>query len=545
MHTTFATTSPTRLKFAAVGLLALGLVAGSLTGPASASGTHQAADAAASSSYIAGRVLSADGTPAVGKVVEAEPTGDTSVTVKRDTTDSKGRYRIGGLPEGTYAPVVLDSQSPGTRQYLGGSTDIYLALTVSVSGASSTVTREFRLGKRAAATGILKKVSGAVAPNVTVVAQQLDGTTTLERDFNSKKTVKTNSKGVYKFSNLNPGSYTLTFGTSTTSAGSPVEVSLRLPAGTTTRNVKLKTATPPASTPPADAGEPSAADVAPPTISAPDGLDIGNVLRSVTDYPGLDPEQSRYQWFRDGRPVLFATKRNRGIQEADAGGIYTFQFSGVANGEPIGPIMSEPSDVVRGYPADEPLDTLDIEGGRYPGGRLSAYEYPGPKSTTYEYQWYLNGYELVGETNKYYYPKIRDVGQTVSVGREEFHNGVHYISLGSYGAAITKGKALKLGSARMLVNGKAGKSLHLGSTLSAPLSGLPKDAVSVAYQWQVDRGYGWRAIAGANNSTLTLSKTSSTTSHVGYKYRVVTTVERSAYAAAKPVASTSKTAVKK
>ena len=721
-------------------------------------------------SYLTGRVLTADGKPAKNVYMAAQDVNGSTTgldaLVGVTMSNSKGEYKVGPLLPGTYAPAAV---TPGSvnfeRQYLGGSTDLYLARTVTIARPGTTVTREFRLAKRSKVTGVVTNASGKAAQDVAVLAIQSDGTGSLDDSYASVDLGVTNAKGQYSIPGLNPGSYDTIFVSETNAPGAPVEKLVVLKPGTTTVNARLGAVTTvsgvvtsstgaalkgvtveavpvsdntecgflssfpfggnePAKTtatgaysiilPEGDwalrftdtagrvttgylgggayrddsattvisasasvkkitgqnvalstggtsvsayvtsnagladfpatvllerlidgevvespfigdcngvlttsesdyvndqfplahlrdgdyrvtiapaytatayqvdekvvtftvaAGGVSTIDgvtvdngatlgdivmdaptrvdapdeIAQPTVFAPDGVQVGATITAVVDYPGLVADYSEYQWFRNARPIAGATAQNYVVQSGDVGTTLTFQFVGSSVSTLVGPLVSTPTSVVLDAVVTTPEDAPTVVGSARVGGSLSATPASGdPAGTTYGYQWNLNGAELRGVITKTFSPRIQDLGETVSVTVTKLLPGAD-VTTGatSAGTVIGKGKAIVLGKPALLVNGKAKAKLYLGSTLSASIKGMPKDSIGAAFQWQVNRGKGWVNLNGATSNTLTLSKKKSTTTGVGYSYRLVVEVERSGYEDSTPVTSNALKAHKK
>ena len=721
-------------------------------------------------SYITGRVLTAEGKPAKGIYMAAQDAEGTATGLSGlagvTSSNSKGEYKVGPLLPGTYAPVAVQIGNANyERQYLGGSTDLYLARTVTLTKPGTTVSREFRLAKRSKVTGVVTNASGKAAKDVAVVAIQSDGTGSIDDSYASVDLGLTNAKGQYSIAGLNPGSYDTIFVTETNASGAPVEKAVVLKPGTTTVNARLGAVTAVSgvvtsstgaalkgvmveAVPMSDATECGALDGFPfggsepitttatgaytivlpegdwairftdttgrvttgylgggaypadaattvvtasasvkkitgqnvtlstagtsvsayvtsdaglaefpatvllerlidgevvespfindcngiqfsdesddvndqfplrhlrdgdyrvtispaytassyqvaekvvaftvaagtvttvdgenvdngaslgdivldaptrvaapddteqPSVFAPDGVKVGATISAVVDYPGLVPDYSVYQWFRNGRPIAGATAQNYVVQSGDVGTSLTFQFGGASLSEQVGPLVSTPTSVVLDAVVTTPDDAPTVVGSARVGGSLSATPAAGdPAGTTYGYQWNLNGAELRGVITKTFSPRIQDLGETVSVTVTKTLPGAD-VTTGatSAGTVIGKGKAIVLSKPALLVNGTAKAKLYLGSTLSASIKGMPKDSIGAAFQWQVNRGKGWVNLNGSTSNTLTLSKKKSTTTGVGYSYRLVVSVERSGYDATAPITSNALKAYKK
>jgi len=724
-------------------------------------------------SFITGRVLSPEGKPLRDIELSVEQVSGATDALggmnAGGTSNARGEYSVGPLLPGTFALYAFQQESSlyNSRQFLGGSPDIHLARTITITKPGSTIGREFRFAKRATLTGTVRADNGSVAKNIDVMALQLDGTGGIFNFDSSQGLATTNAKGQYSIEGLNPGSYLAGFGVGTTAAGSPVSKEIALPTGVTKLNAtlgaettisglaktsagtalkgirveavavgnenqcvegslisyfgnepELTTATgayslsvpagdwalrfvdpsgrvatsylgggdhPTASattvistnddsadlsnqnatlpltgiTVSADVtsstgvddfdttvslerlidgdvvdgpgfgqcldgyyftesapaneyfplrhvtdgdyrltvtpqfwqgnydveglavdftvadgavstvdGEPAAdgttlgslvlpaptpaitpPDIEKPTIFAPDGAVVGATLSAVVAYPDLDEDWSAYQWYRNGRPIAGAYSPNYVVQSGDVGSVLAFEFAGYAldTETDLGPVMSVPTAVVQDAEIPVPADAPTITGSGRVGGTLTAVPAPGdPAGTTYGYQWNINGQALTAATTTTFTPRIQDLGETISVTVTETLPGAD-VTTGatSAGTVIGKGKAIVLSKPVLLVNGKASTKLRLGSTLTASIKGMPKDSLGASFQWQIHKGKSWSNLAGATTSTLTLSKKKSTTTNVGYTYRLVVEVERSGYEDSTPVTSNALKAHKK
>ena len=724
-------------------------------------------------SFITGRLLSSTGKPVARALVTAEKIGDDANPFDtffsgNGLTDNKGNYLVGPLLAGKYAPAAYTDIEEGSAkvQYLGGSTDVFLAKTVSLSKPGSTVTREFRLAKQATLSGVVTDADGVRVKNVYVSAIQLDSVSNTFGFSGSESANNTNAKGQYTISNLNPGSYLAGFGMTTTQSGAPIKKTIALKPGTNTLHARLASVTtvsgivtsstgaalkgvavsivpvngtecPHGALPyfedeeysntltsatgsysiavpagewalrfidpagrvssaylgggtyPSDSATTvlstsSAIDTLPnqnqvlstsganvsayvhtvaggdeiegsttierlvdgavvdstdtdscggyysgfdgwsindafpmkkladgdyrvtiapyvatsgfetsdtiveftvagnvvttvdgelaldnsslgditlatptrstapedleqPTIFAPEGAVVGATLSAVTDYPGIDPDWSTYQWFRNGRPIAGAWSPEYVVQSGDVGAVLTFAFDGYTeSGEYLNVPISTPSAVVQGAIISVPEDAPTITGTGRVGGTLTAVPAKGdPKGTTYGYQWSINGQELIAVTTKTFTPRIQDLGETITVTvTKTLPDAGVTTGATSAGVVIKTGKAIVLSKAVLLVDGKSTSKLRLGKTLSVAVKGLPADGVGVSYQWQVNRGKGWSSLAGKTSNTLALPKKKSSTNKVGSKYRVVVSVERSGHDKSTPVNSNALTAAK-
>lgn len=147
----------------------------------------------------------------------------------------------------------------------------------------------------------------------------------------------------------------------------------------------------------------------------------------------------------------------------------------------------------------------------------------------------------MGAKSSTYTPTPSDLGEEISVAvvakrtgfvssEPETSDRVTVVE----GAAITASKAPTL-----TVGGKTVKSVKLGQSIAATAGTWPVAAVSLHYQWQVDRGdgNGWVDLADADSKSLYLDGALADDFAATYKYRVEVTGTRTGYLAGAPTYS--------
>ena len=519
---------------------------------------------------VSGTVTSSEGKALKGVSVKAVRVNPNScvetLAVQSDeelpVTSATGTYSV-AVPAGDWTLKFTDSTGRTVSGFLGGGSHIADPKTAIISTSTSNSTRTgqnvtlstagTKIGAFVQSTTGSPDVTGRVTVERVVEGEVVDGPYINECGTFASVEFDNYLNDQFPTNRLGDGDYRLTLEPDIWSSGfeatpTVVEFSIASNALTVvngepaTEADSLGTITLAASVP----AEPSE-QIDLPTIFAPNGVTVGETLTAVTDYPGLEDEWSSYQWLRNGRPIAGATVENYVIQPGDFGALLTVQFAGFTTTGYIEPITSLPTAVVQN--ADLPVseDAPTITGSSRIGGTLTAVPAPGdPKGTTYGYQWLINGWALPAVTSTTFTPRIQDLGETISVTITKTLPGAD-VTTGatSAGTVIGKGNAIVLSKPALLVNGKANTKLRLGSTLTASIKGMPKDGLGVSFQWQIHKGKSWSNLAGATTSTLTLSNKKSTTSNVGYTYRLVVAVERSGYEDSTPVTSNALKAHKK
>ena len=523
-------------------------------------------------SLISGIVRSSDGKPVKGITVEAVPVNldECPITLGVDwndeeepvTTSATGAYTI-VVPAGQWALKFTDPAGRVTGGYLGGGsypTDPQTTVVTAPKKNSTIAARDVTLST--AGTRLTAEIvtsNGALdAIGTTTIERLIDGEVVDGPGFGS-----CSSMSYFDFEDvieddfptdrLSDGEYRLTVEPVVQSGSYDVDATVidfsiensvlsvvnGEPAQSTNSFGTIALEAPVAST--------ANPQIAPPTIFAPDGVAVGSTLTAVVDYAGLDTDWSEYQWYRDGRPIAGATVEGYVVQAGDVGSLITVEVAGYDGTDFFGPLRSLPTAVVSDAVVTVPEDAPKISGSGRIDSPLTAVPNPGdPKGTTYGYQWSVNGLELPAVTTKTFTPRIQDLQETVTVTVNKTLPGAA-VTTGatSAGVVIKKAKAIVLKTPVLLVNGNAKGKLYLGSTLTASIKGLPKDSVGVMYQWQLNKGKGWVAVPGATSSSLTLSKKKSSTTGVGYRYRLIVDVERSGYDDTKAVASNALKSYKK
>lgn len=154
---------------------------------------------------IAGRVTDADGRPAAGIRVTAEPS--TSFSFNRfdprsASTDADGRYELGDLDPGTYA-LRVGSRGWGRG---GGSTGdgfgVALVEGIEVNTTSVTAGVDVQLSSPGRVVGVVVGRDGAPVAGATIFVRESSG-----RPVDAISTVRSGADGRFAYSRVNPGSY--------------------------------------------------------------------------------------------------------------------------------------------------------------------------------------------------------------------------------------------------------------------------------------------------------------------------------------------------
>lgn len=293
---------------------------------------------------------------------------------------------------------------------------------------------------------------------------------------------------------------------------------------------------------------------APSPVAAPDTLAAGTpvisgtaaVGRVLTASPGTwtpTPTFS-YQWTRDGVAIRGATKATYRLTAADLDADVSVTVRGTRVGYTPAVASAVPVTVETLGPQSLTPPTLPPVAAV--GAVLTAT--PGTwdiAPTSYRYQWFVNGVALEGATAATFTPRVLDLGEEISVAVVARATG-YPDSAAEASASVTvmPGAAIRASAVPTLsVGGKTVKALKLGTEVAATAGTWPVAALSIRYQWQVDRGSGFVDLAGATAQTLLLDDTIGADFAVGFRYRVVVTAERAGYRDSDPVTSAALTVI--
>jgi hypothetical protein len=159
------------------------------------------------------KVTSVAGAPLGGLKLEAIPVQDGHEIVGDDLPDGSyptaiavkgktGTYEFTGLGDFDHTIYFATPTSTTFAQLLGGVSNIDRAQVV----PAGQTTLDVSLATNAVITGTVKSPSGTVLDKATVESFKYNGT-----GWDEYSTAKTNSKGVYKLTDIDPGNYTLEF----------------------------------------------------------------------------------------------------------------------------------------------------------------------------------------------------------------------------------------------------------------------------------------------------------------------------------------------
>jgi TonB family protein len=165
---------------------------------------------------INGRLLRADGNPAVGMRIAAVEASDRVSMMSVTQTDSAGRYRLEGVPPGRY---YIQAGPLGASSYLPGTPDLAKAMVVVVTGSAPVVARDFSFtqwsnilkttrmpgaGDMAHFSGRLRAASGvSFLQNVVVVLANAQS--------KARFMTSTDKDGAFEFSDLPAAQYSVEF----------------------------------------------------------------------------------------------------------------------------------------------------------------------------------------------------------------------------------------------------------------------------------------------------------------------------------------------
>ena len=265
------------------------------------------------------------------------------------------------------------------------------------------------------------------------------------------------------------------------------------------------------------------------TVLADGPLAVGTTLHADFGAAENSAQDVDLQWYRDGSPIGSAFARDYVIQPGDIGTHLSFQtlvsYTLVSN---VGAKTSPATEEVQGgeFPLESGSPT--IEGSGAIGSLLTAVP-AGDPTVEYKYQWRINGVAYLGATASTFTPRVDSLGDTISVAATPKSGEDAGTWVTSNRVVVVPGSSVvkESSTASVLVGGKAMNTSRLGAVLTTKTN-LPADSLVLSYQWEyATTGTNWKPLAGKDRPTLTLSKKTTSTSKIGYSYRVVVTAERS------------------
>lgn len=270
---------------------------------------------------------------------------------------------------------------------------------------------------------------------------------------------------------------------------------------------------------------------------------VGRALSAQVDGWSPTPAKVTYQWLRDGVAIKKATKSTYTPVAADAGRTLTVRITASRPGYQSVTLVTHPDDaVVIDTLAPQMLTRPVLTGTVAVGSKVGVN--PGTwdvKPTSYRYQWYLNAEPIPGATASSYTPIAPDLGEELTVVVTPVRSGYPEADgADANSVTVVEGVALKASKAPALtVGGKTVKSVKSGQTITTTAGTWPVSALTLHYQWQVDRadGEGWVDLEGQNRKTLHLDAAEYGDVTDAYLFRVEVTATRTGFATGEPAYS--------
>jgi len=456
-------------------------------------------------------------------------------------TDKNGKYAL-GLPTGTWAlRFSSENNSVGTR-FLGGGTYLSSPSTTKLVVKSTSLKKNISLpitGANVAATVLtaegLKNAGGTIALERLVSGKVVDRTVNFTDDwdeweetsgFNSVFPLQRLADGDYRVI-LTPTSYYEAW------AVAPTTVPFTV-AGAKVTKISGTAVSPTASLGTIRLSTPTAVSSTS-AVAVTGSASVGQLLKAKTSGIPSDAE-GYFTWYRDGHAITGGFFEDYRVQPSDVGARLQVVFI-AASGDSYYEVTSDETAKVTAGTFPVAAGAPKVTGSGRVGSTLTA-----PAGSKTKYQWLVNGYALPGATSRTFAVRIADFGDSLSV--KVSVNGKAWTT--SAPVAVRTGSAVTLnGKAKPKVVGKTGAKPVLGSSLTSTTTGVPGNAIVQSYQWQVNRGSGWENLSGKIGPSLGIPKTASADYAIGYSYRVVQTIERSATTTGPAITSSALKLVKK
>ena len=467
-------------------------------------------------STISGHVSGPDGSYARVDVLDS-----VGHVVQSGQASANGQYKVKGLASGTYK-VAFNRSSGYTSEAqfykdkpesagISNADSVKVGAGTAVAGIDATITAGGTI------KGRLTDKNGHALTGITVVAyNDVTGLTarSARTGDDGSFAIKGVTNGEY-YVQANPRSHQgltpLWLGNSLTEEGSRTIASKR------TGSIDL--------------GKLSYADavgttarIEPGTVTVAGISKVGGTLTVQPGTWGPAPVNLGFQWFRDGKAIVNATKQAYVLAADDAGATITVAVTGTKERFAATVVTSQVAKKVE-LAEFATTPTPVLRGGAVVGQKLTVE--PGGWSPTpvgLDFTWLRNGTVIAGAAGAEYLLTPADVGARVSVRATASRPG--HATKFMQSAETSAVQAGKLTSAPTPT---VGGSAVVGSTLSARAGTWAPSGVVLSYQWLSDGV----AVRGATKSTYAVAS-----SDVGKQLSVTVTGKKSGYG------TVSKTSVK-